>query len=138
MNIYVKNFLRRGLAFGGFGPIVAGIVYMILSFTLEDFSLDGREVFVAIISTYALAFIQAGASVFNQVEDWPIAKSLLIHFATLFIAYSGCYLVNTWIPFEPAVLLIFAAVFVLTYAEVWLTVYFVVRGISRDLNTKIS
>ena len=137
MNIYVKNFLQRGLAFGGFGPIVAGIVYLILSFTLEDFSLGGYEMFVAIISTYALAFIQAGASVFNQVEDWPIAKSLLIHFATLFIAYSGCYLVNTWIPFEPAVLIIFAAAFVLTYAIVWLTVYFAVRGVSKRLNSKI-
>ena len=30
MNCYVKEFLKRGLMFGGFGPIVAGIVYLIL------------------------------------------------------------------------------------------------------------
>jgi hypothetical protein len=67
---YFKAFLHRGLIFGGFGPIIVGIVFFVLSLTLEDFSLSGQEVFFAIISTYLLAFLQAGASIFNQIESW--------------------------------------------------------------------
>ena len=63
MNIYLKRFLQRGIAFGGFGPIILGIVFLVLSFTVSDFSLGGREVFLAIVSIYVLAFVQAGASV---------------------------------------------------------------------------
>ena len=61
MKKYAKDFLFRGLAFGGFGPIILGIIYAILEGTLENFSLDGWQVLVAILSTYLLAFFQAGA-----------------------------------------------------------------------------
>ena len=137
MNEYVRKFLQRGLVFGGFGPIVAAIVFFILSLTLEDFSLTGYEVLVAVVSTYILAFIQAGASVFNQIEDWPITKSLLFHFLTLFLAYSACYTVNTWIPFEPMVLLIFALIFIVTYFIIWITVYLIVRATGKELNQRL-
>ena len=30
MNKYVRSFLHRGLMFGGFGPIIIGIVYLVL------------------------------------------------------------------------------------------------------------
>ena len=96
MNIYLKRFLRRGIAFGGFGPIILGIVFLVLSFTVSDFSLGGREVFLAIVSTYVLAFVQAGASVFNQIEEWPLAKCTFVHFLTLYVTYVLCYLINSW------------------------------------------
>ncbi len=137
MNVYVKRFLHRGLMFGGFGPIVTGIVYLILSMTLSDFSLSGREVFTAILSTYVLAFLQAGASVFNQIEEWPLAKSLLLHFLTLYIAYSACYLVNTWIPLVPMVLLVFSLLFLVSYLIVWLTVYLAVKATGKRLNKQL-
>ena len=117
MNKYFKEYLKRGMAFGGFGPIIGGIIYLILSFCIDDFTLSGADVFVALVSTYLLAFVQAGASVFNQIEHWSIGKSLLCHLSTLYVAYSLCYVINTWIPFEPKVLLIFTIVF--------LTIYFV-------------
>lgn len=137
MNKYVKEFLRRGLVFGGFGPIILGVIYLVLSRTIDDFSVGGGEVFLGIISIYLLAFIQAGASVFNQIEEWGIGKSLLIHFSTLFFAYSGCYLLNTWIPFEPMVLLIFAIVFIVIYFAVWLTVYLIIRATRNKLNRQL-
>jgi hypothetical protein len=31
MNRYVKSFLHRGLIFGGFGPIICGIIFFIIS-----------------------------------------------------------------------------------------------------------
>ena len=137
MNKHLKNFLMRGMAFGGFGPIIAGIVYFILSFTVSGFSLDGAQVFVAIVSTYILAFVQAGSSVFHQIESLPLAKSLLLHLSTLYVAYVGCYLVNSWIPFDWLVIIIFTAIFVVTYLIIWLIVYFIIKRAQKDLNAKL-
>ena len=94
MNRYFKEFLHRGLMFGGFGPVVLGIIYWILSETVADFTVSGFETFLGIVSTYILAFVQAGASVFNQIEHWSLPKSLLCHFSTLFAAYTLGYLGN--------------------------------------------
>lgn len=137
MNKYVKDFFLRGMIFGGAGPIILAIIYWILSLTVQDFSIGGGEACMAIVSIYLLAFVHAGASVFNQIEEWGIGKSLLVHFLTLFVAYSGCYLLNTWIPFEPMVLLIFAAIFVVAYFAVWLTVYFILRATRNKLNQQL-
>ena len=137
MNTYVKHYLQRGLAFGGFGPIIVGIVFLILSLTDGGFSLTGKEVFFAIISTYILAFIQAGSSVFNQIEHWSIGRSLLFHFGSLYLAYSICYIANSWIPFDPMVLLVFTVVFVAVYFAIWLTVYFITRATRKTLNSKL-
>lgn len=137
MNKYVEEFLLRGMAFGGFGPIIASIVYFIISLCTENFTLTGSEVLIGIVSTYILAFVHAGASVFNQIENWPIAKSLLIHLATLYVSYIGCYLVNSWIPFDWKVILIFTAIFVVTYLIIWFIVYLVVRNTSKKFNEKL-
>ena len=137
MKGYVKDFLLRGLLFGGFGPLITGVVYLCLSYSLEHFSLSGGEVCLAIFSTYVLAFVHAGASVFHQIERWPLAKSLGLHFLVLYLAYSLCYLINAWIPFEPVVLLIFTAVFVGAYFLIWGIVYLCIRHTSRRFNEKL-
>lgn len=137
MNRYLKNFLLRGLVFSGFGPIVLGIVYFILSLTLDGFSLSGTEVLLGIVSTYLLAFVQAGVTVFNQIEEWPLAKSMLCHLGTLYLAYVACYVINAWIPFEWIVVLIFTAIFVAAFFIVWLTVYFCVKATSKRFNRRL-
>ncbi len=138
MNTYVKTFLHRGMLFGGFGPIVVGIVYAILQATVADFAVTGGQVLLAIVSTYLLAFLQAGATVFNQIEHWPLAKSLLCHFATLYAAYTLFYVGNTWIPFEPTVLLIFTAIFVGGYFLVWGIVWLCIKTASKKMNKKLN
>lgn len=125
------------MAFGGFGPIIAGIVFYIISLTVEGFSLGGGEMLVAIVSTYILAFVQAGASVFNQIEEWPLPKSLLCHFGMLYVAYVACYLLNSWIPFDINVVLIFTAIFAAGYFVVWLAVFVSIKAVSKKLNAKI-
>ena len=137
MNRYVKSFLHRGLIFAGFGPVITSIVFLFLGFSIEKFSLSGAEIFLAMLSTYLLAFVQAGASVFNQVEHWPLAKSMGLHFLALYLAYSLCYIVNRWIPFEPLVLLIFTLSFLTVYLAVWLTVYLCARVAKGKLNEKL-
>jgi hypothetical protein len=137
MNEYLKKFLHRGAIFGGFGPIIVGIVYMSIGLSGVDLALSGAEVPIAIISTYIIAFVQAGASVFNQIEGWSIARSLLFHFSSIYIVYAGAYIVNSWIPFEPMILIVFTAAFVLTYFAVWLTVFFVMRASTKKMNERI-
>ncbi len=137
MNKYVKEFLHRGFVFGGFGPIILGIIYFVLSKTINNFTLSGSEVLLGIVSIYLLAFIQAGATVFNQIEHWPISKSLLCHLATLYVAYSLCYVANTWIPFEPKMLWIFTIVFMAIYFVVWGIVYVSIKATSKTFNAKL-
>lgn len=134
MNKYVKEFFHRGLIFGGFGPVVVGIVFAVLQYTVEGFSLGGTQVLLSIISTYLLAFVQAGVTVFNQIEHWSTVKSLLCHFGSLYAAYSICYVANSWIPFDPMVLVMFTAIFVVMFFVIWTVVYLSVRAASKKFN----
>ncbi len=137
MNTYLKQFLQRGLTFGGFGPIIGGIIYLSLSLSSPDFTLTGVQIFTMIISLYSLAFVQAGVSVFNQIEHWPVAKSLFCHLSCTYLAYAFCYLVNSWIPFDIGFIAVFTICFILLYFVIWLTVFFTVRSISKKLNEKL-
>ncbi len=123
--------------FGGFGPIVLGIIYFILSKTINDFSLSGTEVLLGIVSTYFLAFVQAGVTVFNQIEHWSTPKSLFCHFGLLYTAYVICYISCSWIPFEWGVIGIFTAIFVVLFFSIWFTVYFIVRTTRKKLNSAL-
>ena len=137
MNKYVKEFFLRGLMFGGFGPIILAIIYFIVSKIHPEAVLNGTEILLGVISVYLLAFIHAGASVFNQIEEWGLNKSIACHFGTLYLAYSFCYLVNTWIPFDIKIFGIFTAVFIAIYFVVWIIGYLSGRNCSKKLNTRI-
>lgn len=137
MKNHVKDFFQRGLIFGGFGPIITAIVLYCINLSGTVITLGVNEILLAIISTYILAFVQAGATVFNQIEDWPITKSLFFHFLSIYIAYIGCYLINSWIPFDINIILIFTAIFVVVYFAIWLIVYICTKCFSKKLNEKI-
>lgn len=137
MNRYLKDFLHRGLIFGGFGPIVVAIVFMCISLADRGFSLTASQILLTTVSSYLLAFVQAGVTVFNQIEHWSTVKSLLCHFVTLYATYSVCYVVNSWIPFEPMVLVIFSAVFVLLFFVIWGIVYLSVKATSKRFNSQL-
>ena len=137
MNKHLQKFIHRGLIFGSFGPIVLGIIFFCIERGGVELDLDGSDILLAIVSTYIIAFVQAGASVFNQIEHWSMAKSTLIHFSSLFAVYSLTYIANSWIAFEPIVLLAFCLIFVLIYLAVWLTVYLCTKAFTRKLNEKI-
>ena len=137
MNKYLKEYFRRGLMFAGFGPIVYAIVIFILSLTLDSFTITGKYVLLGVLSTYIIAFVQAGSNVFYLIEHWPTLKSLFWHFLSLYIVYSVGYVVNSWIPFEPIMLLIFTGVFVAIYFAVWLIVCVILLTTERKLNKKL-
>lgn len=137
MNRYVKEFFHRGFLFGGFGPIIVGIILLAVSLSGEDVTLTAKDYFISTVSVYLLAFVHAGASVFNQIEHWSLPKSVFFHFSSLYIVYTLCYIINSWIPFEPEVLLIFTAVFVAGYVAVWLTVVAILKITTKKLNRKL-
>lgn len=138
MNRYVKQFLHRGLLFGGFGPLIVAVIYLILHHTINGFSLTGSEVFCAVLSIYGLAFVHAGVSVFNQIEHWSVMKSLFWHFSTLYVAYLACYLINDWIPFDWNVVLIFTAIFVAGYFVVWGIVVAAIKAAEKRMNRQLT
>ena len=137
MNKHFKEFLVRGLIFGGFGPIVLAIVYFVISKIEKGITFSGKEILLGTISVYLLAFIHAGASVFNQIEEWGINKSIACHFGALYFVYSVCYLINGWIPFDLRVFLIFTAIFAAVYFVIWTIVYLCVRKSSHSINEKL-
>lgn len=132
-----KEFCHRGLMFGGFGPIIMGIIYAIVERTAANFSLGGMEVLIAIVSIYLLAFVQAGTSVFHQIEKWGAAKAAFCQLGTLYLTYLACYLLNSWIPFRMSVVLAFTGIFVVGYFVIWLIAYLSVKAVSRKFNEKI-
>lgn len=134
MKKYLKEFLKRGLMFGGFGPIILATIYFIISKVDKTITFQGDEFLLGTISVYLLAFVHAGASVFNQIEEWGLNKSIGVHFAVLYIAYSACYLLNTWIPFDGKVFLIFTGIFIAVYTVVWTIVYLCVRNSGKKIN----
>lgn len=135
MNKYVKEFILRGMMFSGLGPVVLGIIYFAVSSATEGITLSAKDVLIGIVSTYIIAFVQAGASVFNQIEHWSVPKSLFFHFGSLYIVYSLSYIANSWIPFEPKVLLIFTLIFILVYFAVWITVYTFAKRTGKRFNS---
>ena len=137
MNRYLKDFLHRGLVFAGFGPIVAGIVFLILELSGVDVALSGTNAFLAIISTYLIAFVHAGSSLFHEIESFSPAKAMICQLSLIYAAYTGAYLINSWIPFNFTVLIIYTALFIVGYFAICLTVYLLTKLKSRDLNREI-
>lgn len=137
MNIYVKEFIRRGFLFSGLGPVTAALVIFIISRFQENIQLDGIQVLIMTVSTFVLAFVQAGATVFNQIEHWSVPRSLACHFSSLYAVYVMCYLVNSWIPFNINVILVFTLIFVVSFFVIWTVVFLVVRHLSKKLNENL-
>lgn len=138
MNKYVKEFLRRGLMFSGFGPIVFGIIVLCISYFDSVAVHSARNIFMGIVTTYTIAFVQAGVTVFNQIEHWSVPKSMLCHFGLLYVVYSLSYIANSWIPFKVEVLGVFTVIFAVGFFAIWGIVYLCVRNTSKKINEKLS
>ena len=138
MNKYVKEFLHRGLMFAGFGPIVFGIIILCISYFDHVADHSALPIFSGIVTTYILAFVQAGATVFNQIEHWSVPKSVFCHFGLLYVFYSLAYVVNSWIPFKVEVLGVFTVIFVAVFFLVWGIVYLAVKSTGKKFNEKLN
>ena len=126
---YVKEFFLRGMMFGGFGPIVYGLVYLILQLTFS-----GTEVFIGIISTYFLAFVHGGASVISEFYHWPIAKKFFVHILVLCASYGLCDIINAW---ETSFFVIFILIFSAVNALVSITFAICIKILGNRLNKSL-
>ena len=136
MKKYVLEFVRRGLAACGFGPIVLGILYLILQKENLINYLTVNEVCLGIFSLSALAFIAGGMNVIYQIERLPLMVAILIHGGVLYISYLGTYLVNDWLEWGMLPILDFSGIFILGYLAIWAIIYSVTK-IRTDRINKI-
>ena len=133
MKEYVKEFIRRGLAFCWGGPAVIAVVYGILGATGEVEYLLPFEVMKSILTVTLLAFTAAGVTVVYQIERLPLFPAVLIHGVVLYLDYLLVYLFNGWV----ANVGVFTAVFAASYAFIWLIIWLVTRSSTRRLNRKL-
>lgn len=137
MNKYVKEYLLRGLIFSGLGPVVGGCVYLFIELSGEGLALNGYELFLAIITTYIIAFVHAGSSVFPTIERWSKVKAMFVQLLSLYSVYTIGYLINFWIPFKIEIIAIYTSCFIGGFLLIWLFAVISSRIASNKLNAKL-
>ena len=130
----ILEFLRRGLIACGFGPIVLAILYLILQRQAGVETLTVNQVCLGIFSLSALAFIAGGMNAIYQIERLPLMVAILIHGCVLYISYLITYLVNDWLEFGVAPILVFSAIFVIGYLAIWAVIYTVIQKRTAKIN----
>ena len=131
------DFLRRGVAACGLGPLVLVVVYMVLQYNGVVKSLTVNEVVVGIVSLSALAFIAGGMNFVYQVERLPLMVAILIHGVVLYISYLLTYFVNGWIAGGVVPIMVFTGIFVVGYIVIWAVIYAVTKARTRSLNERL-
>ena len=130
----VKEFLRRGIAACGLGPIVLAILYLILRRNGTVESLTVNDVCVGIFSLSALAFIAGGMNVVYQIERLPLMGAILIHGGVLYVSYLATYLLNDWLDWGTAPVLAFTGIFVVGYLLIWVVIYSIIKRNTDKIN----
>ena len=134
MKKYSLDFLRRGLAACGLGPIVLAILYLILQCQGTITTLTINQVCLGIFSLSALAFIAGGMNVIYQIERLPLMVAILIHGGILYISYLATYLLNNWLEWGTVPLLVFSGIFVLGYLVIWAIIYSITKRNTEKIN----
>ena len=130
----ILEFTRRGMTACGFGPLVLAILYLILHRQGVIETLTVREVALGFFSLSALAFVAGGMNVIYQVEPLPLMAAILIHGGVLYASYLLTYLLNGWLIWGSATILVFSAIFILGYLAIWAIIYSVTRRSTQRLN----
>ena len=134
MKRIILDFFRRGLAACGFGPPVLAVIYLMLQRHGVLQSLTVNEVCLGIFSLSALAFVAGGMNAIYQIERLPLMPAVLIHGSVLYISYLGTYLLNDWLEWGTAPILVFSGIFVVGYLAIWAIIYSVIRRRTARLN----
>lgn len=134
MKKIVLGFLQKGFVACGFGPMVLVILYWILQRQCDLQFLSVNEVCTGIISLSVLAFIAGGMNVIYRIERLPLAVAILIHGSVLYISYLCTYLVNRWLEWGKAPVIVFTAIFVLGYLTIWAIIYWTTQKRTARLN----
>ena len=136
MKKMMKEFIFRGLIAAGFGPIVYGIVIFIIETCGVNAMQDGSMILKAILSTYMMAFICAGASVIWQNERLGLGYSALIHGTVIYISYLITYLLNGWLDHNKIGQ--FSIIFISGYIIIWLIIFITEKLKAKKLNQQLN
>lgn len=131
------EFLRRGVTALGFGPILLAVLYLILYRQGIVQLLTVRQVCTGIFSLSALAFVAGGMNVVYQIERLPLMVAILLHGGILYASYLVTYLVNGWLGWGAAPILMFSLIFVLGYLAIWAVIYAIIRRKTARLNAML-
>lgn len=134
MRKFVFEFLRRGFSACGMGPIILAILYLILHRTAAVDTLTVNQVCIGIFSITALAFIAGGMNAVYQIERLPLMAAVSIHGGVLYVSYLLTYLVNDWLDWGTAPVLVFTGIFVVGYLLIWAVIYSVIRKNTDRIN----
>lgn len=134
MKKILPDFLRRGLASLGFGPLILAVVYLISGRCAGVQTLTVEEVVIGIFSLSALAFVAGGMNVIYQIEQLPLMKAIALHGSVLYISYLLTYLLNGWLQQGWMPILVFTAIFIAGYLAIWAVIYFVIKRNTEQVN----
>jgi hypothetical protein len=137
MKHIVKEFCRRGITVCGAGPIVLAVLYLILQRNGAAETLSVGEVCVGIFSLTALAFIAGGMNVVYQIERLPLMAAISIHGGVLYVSYLLTYLVNNWLDWGTAPILVFTGIFVVGYLLIWVIIYSIIKRNTDKINEAV-
>ena len=131
---HIFDFIRRGLVAWGLGPIILAVLYLILrqQGVLETLSVS--QVCIGILSLSALAFIAGGMNALYQIEQLPLMMAILIHGGVLYLSYLARYLVNGWLDWGIAPILVFTGIFVVGYFVIWAIIYWIIKKNTDQIN----
>ena len=138
MKKIMSKIFFRGLVAMGFGPLVYGIIMLILHLCNVDTLSNGLVIFKGIISTSLLAFLMASINLIYENDKLNLGIKILIHGLIIYIGYLVIYLLNDWISKDLTAILIFSIIFIIGYILVWIIIYFVDRNNINKLNKMIN
>ena len=134
MRKFVFEFLRRGFAACGMGPIILAILYLILHRAAAVDTLTANQVCIGIFSITALAFIAGGMNAVYQIERLPLMGAISIHGGVLYVSYLATYLLNDWLDWGTAPVLGFTGIFVVGYLLIWAVIYSIIKRNTDKIN----
>lgn len=134
MKKHILEFIRRGLAACGLGPVVLAILYLVMQDNGTVESMTVSEVCIGIFSLTALAFIAGGMNVVYQIERLPLMVAILIHGCVLYVSYLVTYLLNDWLDWGTAPVFVFTCIFVVGYLLIWAVIYSIIKRNTTRIN----
>lgn len=138
MKKHVLDFLRRGVAACGLGPLVLAILYVTLHQNGVLETLTVRQVCVGIFSLSALAFIAGAMNAIYQIEQLPLMAAISIHGAVLYLCYLGTYLLNGWLEWGITPILVFTGIFVVGFIGIWAIIYSIIKRNTDKVNQMLN
>ena len=134
MKKHMLDFIRRGLTAWGLGPVILAVLYLILQQKGVLETLSVSQVCTGILSLSALAFIAGGMNALYQIEQLPLMMAILIHGGVLYLSYLATYLVNGWLEWGIAPILVFTGIFVVGYFVIWAIIYWIIKKNTDQIN----